>query len=120
MVVVFIAQIAAAAPRTLVGPIPIRVIHLLRHLRRPSPSVLLAVLLGIHQMSGPPIALHKAPGAVQVHRVPGVPKPVVVKAETRLVAGRLAVAFDHHTVQAGIAERVEVDFIYRKLNAKLA
>ena len=52
---------------------------------------------------GPPVALHEAPCAGHVHRVPRVPEPVVLELDPGLVTSGLAVALDDHTVQPGVA-----------------
>lgn len=57
---------------------------------------------GIDEMSRPPITLHESPCTCHVHGVPAVSESVVLEADTRLVAGRLAVALDDHAVQAGV------------------
>ena len=56
-------------------------------------------------MPGAPVALDKAPRASHVDSVPRVPEPVVFEADARLVTGRLAVAFDDHTMETGVTER---------------
>ena len=53
---------------------------------------------------GPPVALDKSPGPRHIHRVPRVAEPVVLELDPGLVARRLAVALDHHTVQTSVAE----------------
>lgn len=54
-------------------------------------------------MSRTPIALDEAPSAGHVDCIPRVAESVSLKADAWLVAGRLAVAFDDHTVKAGVA-----------------
>lgn len=54
------------------------------------------------QVARTPIALDEAPRSGHIDRVPGVPESVALKADARLVAGRLAVALDHDTMQASI------------------
>ena len=53
-------------------------------------------------MPGAPVALDEPPGPGHVDGIPGVSEPVVLKLDPGLIAGRLAVALDHHTVKPGV------------------
>lgn len=59
-------------------------------------------LLGVDEVTRAPIALHEAPRARNVHRVPRVAEAVVLEANARLVTGRLGVALDHDAVQTRV------------------
>lgn len=59
-------------------------------------------LFGIDEVSCSPITLDKPPRTCHVHGVPAVPESVVLEANARLVARRLAVTLDDHAVQARI------------------
>lgn len=59
-------------------------------------------VLRVDEMARPPVALHEAPRARHVHGVPRVPEAVVFEPHAGLVARRLAVAFDHDAVEAGV------------------
>lgn len=77
-------------------------------------------LFGIDEMPGAPVALNESPRARDVHGVPTISESVVLEANPRLVARRLAVALDHHAVQAGVtafnANRIS-EFLFSALNA---
>jgi len=60
-------------------------------------------LFGIDEVSGSPITLDESPRARDVHGVPTVPESVVLEANARLVARRLAVTLDDHAMQASVA-----------------
>ena len=66
----------------------------------------LGYFLGVDEVSGTPIALHEPPGSGHVDCIPRVTEPIVLKLDTRLVARRFTVPFDHHTVKASIAARI--------------
>ena len=59
-------------------------------------------------MPGAPVALDKPPGSGNINCVPGVPEPVVLKLDSGLVAGRLGVALDDHTVKTSVTENILV------------
>lgn len=59
-------------------------------------------LFGIDEVSRSPITLDESPRARHVHGVPAVPESVVLEANARLVARRLAVTLDHHAVQTSV------------------
>ena len=64
-------------------------------------------LLSIDQMSCAPVTLNESPGSSDIHSVPGVSESVVLELYPRLVASRLAVTLDNHTVESG-KTRIEV------------
>lgn len=69
-------------------------------------------LLGIDEMPRPPVALYEPPGASDVDGIPAIAEAIVLEPHARLIAGGLAVAFDHHAVEAGVAaESFEKDVI---------
>lgn len=59
-------------------------------------------LFGIDEVSRPPITLDESPRTCHVHGVPAVPESIVLEANARLVARRLAVTLDDHAVQARV------------------
>lgn len=59
-------------------------------------------LFGVDEVSCPPITLDKPPRTCHIHGVPAVPESVVLEANARLIARRLAVTLDDHAVQARI------------------
>lgn len=69
-------------------------------------------LLGIDEMPRAPVALYEPPGAGDIDGIPAVAEAIVLEAHARLIAGRLAVALDHHAVEAGVAaESLEEDVV---------
>lgn len=56
-------------------------------------------------MPSSPIALNESPSASHIHGVPTVPESVIFETNARLVASRLAVAFDHDAVKTCVAVR---------------
>ena len=60
--------------------------------------------LCINEMPGSPVTLDEPPGPRHVDSVPGVPEPVVLKLDTRLIACRLAVALDDNAVESSETE----------------
>lgn len=59
-------------------------------------------LFGIDKVSRPPVALDESPSTCHVHGVPAVPESIVLEANARLIARRLAVTLDDHAVQARV------------------
>ena len=59
--------------------------------------------LGIDEMSGAPVTLHKPPRSSNVHGVPRVTEPVILEPNSGLIAGRLTVALDDYAVKTGVA-----------------
>lgn len=55
-----------------------------------------------YEMPRAPVALNKSPGASYVDCVPRVPESVAFESHTWLISSRLAIAFDHNTVEAGV------------------
>lgn len=60
-------------------------------------------LFGIDEVSCSPITLDEPPRTCHVHGVPAVPESVVLEANARLIACRLAVTLDDDAMQARIA-----------------
>lgn len=59
-------------------------------------------LFRIDEVSCPPITLDEPPRTCHIHGIPAVPESVVLEANARLVARRLAVALDNHAVQTRV------------------
>ena len=54
-----------------------------------------------------PIALDESPGTVNINRVPRIAETVVLETDSRLIAGRFAVTFDHHAMETSVAKEIK-------------